>query len=230
MPPLEDDLVPNSATALVHDDGLEGEEIPATVEAELNLAAQVDAMQMNSGQGMQPDAELRSKDASQPIIQFPEEDGQGSDKVHSHQFNIEMTADMLANMQRFQHVHRAASGSSYRERGPRPSDMIPALRDLSNLQVSFGSVSDVSMLPADTVLGKRGAEEQEVQGKRLELSLGLDYGGGHEDDTQRRGKMQKSEQKRTMEVVYTRAKKQTATGHSPTGNLTRPNVWSRQEQ
>jgi hypothetical protein len=41
---------------------------------------------------------------------------------------------------------------------PTSSDMIPAVKGLSNLQVSFGSGSDVSMTPADSVLGKRMAE------------------------------------------------------------------------
>jgi exonuclease III len=56
--------------------------------------------------------------------------------------------------------------------------MIPALRGLSNLQVSFGSATDVSMAIADSVLGKRLAgEEEEVQGAALDLSLGLTYRG-----------------------------------------------------
>jgi hypothetical protein len=42
--------------------------------------------------------------------------------------------------------------------------MIPALRGLSNLQVSFGSAMDLSMAIADSVLGKRAAgEEEEVR-------------------------------------------------------------------
>ncbi|KAK1683368.1 hypothetical protein QYE76_044216 [Lolium multiflorum] len=49
--------------------------------------------------------------------------------------------------------------------------MIPALQGLSSLQVSFGSVNDVHMQPADTILGKRMADEQEVQGERLELAI-----------------------------------------------------------
>jgi hypothetical protein len=55
--------------------------------------------------------------------------------------------------------------------------MIPPLRGLSNLQVSFGLVQDVNMYQADTILGKRAAEEEEVQGGRLDLTLGLNYGG-----------------------------------------------------
>jgi hypothetical protein len=39
--------------------------------------------------------------------------------------------------------------------------MIPAMRGLSNLQVSFGSATDVQMANGDTVLGKRAAGEEE---------------------------------------------------------------------
>jgi hypothetical protein len=33
-----------------------------------------------------------------------------------------------------------------------------------------------------------------------------------------------------VELFYRRNRKQTATGQKPSGNLTRPNVWSRQGQ
>lgn len=112
--------------------------------------------------------------------------------------------------------------------------MIPALHGLSSLQVSFGSVSDVVMSPADTILGKRVAEDQEVQGERLELSLGLDYEGKEAGTPPKKGKVQTEaggqaeENKKRM--VYTRSKNVANTGHKPAGKLTRPNVWSRQEQ
>jgi hypothetical protein len=78
-------------------------------------------------------------------------------------------------MQQISDVNRGDKGVM----GPTPSDMIPALRGLSSLQVSFGSASDVVMTPGDTILGKRGAcDEEEVEGQRLDLSLGLDYGKG----------------------------------------------------
>jgi hypothetical protein len=113
--------------------------------------------------------------------------------------------------------------------------MIPGLQGLSNLQVSFGSMSDTSMLPADTILGKRGAEEQEVQGGHLELSLGLDYKGKEDGGKPKKGKTEGQEkghaERRHTEVMYIRrSKKLTATGHTPTGTLTRPNGGSRQGQ
>jgi hypothetical protein len=112
--------------------------------------------------------------------------------------------------------------------------MIPALQGLSSLQVSFGSVNDISMPPADTILGKRVADDQEVQGGCLELSLGLDYGSKRNGATPKKGKTQELEKtqdrRRVVDVVYQRHKKLAATGHKPADNLTRPNVWSRQEQ
>jgi hypothetical protein len=112
--------------------------------------------------------------------------------------------------------------------------MIPALQGLSSLQVSFGSVTDTVMSPADTILGKRGAEEQEVQGEHRETSVGLDYAGEGAGTPPKKGKMQTSpttqaEAGKTRKV-YTRSKTMAATGSKPTGKLTRPNVWSRQEQ
>jgi hypothetical protein len=76
--------------------------------------------------------------------------------------------------------------------------MIPALRGLSNLQVSFGSATDVTMIAADTILGKRPAgEEDEVQGQCLDLSLGLNYGSGAPGGSNQRGRNQKKNQKTT---------------------------------
>jgi hypothetical protein len=72
--------------------------------------------------------------------------------------------------------------------------MIPAMQGLSDLHVSFGSMSDVSMPAADTIMGKRTVEEQEVQGQRLDMSLGLHYAGAEEGGTPKKGKKQGVEQ------------------------------------
>jgi hypothetical protein len=75
-----------------------------------------------------------------------------------------------------QQEQEGRQAGSTRQLGPRSSDMIPAMCGLSNLQVSFGSATDVQMANGDTVLGKRAAgEEEEVQGERLDLSLCLNY-------------------------------------------------------
>jgi hypothetical protein len=112
--------------------------------------------------------------------------------------------------------------------GPNSNDMIPPLRGLSNLQVSFGLVQDVNMYQADTILGKRAAEEEEVQGGRLDLTLGLNYGG---DATMGRAALPDQNQQRnvTKPGVITH-KKVVATGHVKSGKKARPNVWSRQAQ
>jgi hypothetical protein len=194
MPPLMDDPIIQPATDGSNNpaaayDGMEGVETPALNEVELNLAAKVDAMTMPSQDALFP-SRLGGRDASQPIIQFPDDEGQGNEADHGHQVQITMTTDMLAHMKRLKPRQGAGSDGSTREHGPRPSDMIPALQGLSSLQVSFGSLNDVSMSPADTVLGKRTAEEQEVQGGRLELSLGLNYEGKETGGTPKKGKMQ----------------------------------------
>ncbi|KAM0890726.1 hypothetical protein ACQ4PT_026820 [Festuca glaucescens] len=188
----------------------------ALTEEELKLAAQVEAMQMEPIQGGQQAA---GRDSSQPIIQFPEEDGLSPADGIASQTQVVMTADMLDRMQRLQQNQGPASSNVHIRMGPRDSDMIPALRGLSSLQVSFGLVNDVLMIPADTVLGKRSAEEGEegeVQGGRLELSLGLNYGDADDGGALKRGKMQGTGQemaaKRNVEVVYKRNKKLMATG------------------
>jgi hypothetical protein len=89
--------------------------------------------------------------------------------------------------------------------------MIPALQGLSSLQVSFDSVNDVQMQPADTILGKRMADEKEVQGERLELSIGLNYGGQGSGNTPKKGKTQAQDAgqsgQRGVDVVYRRKTK-----------------------
>jgi hypothetical protein len=255
MPPLVDDIVPGvidgygriigQATSapgpvldmhrVVDADGFEGKEVAAPPEEELNLVAKVDAMQMEAsrmrkGQEGRVQKVLEDRDAPQPIVQFPEEDnpgeGHGTDNLQ-----ITMTADMMMHMQQLQ---AKATSTSSGGRVLSSKEMIPAMRNLSNLQVSFGSASDTPMPPADSVLGKRGAEESEVQGERLELSLGLNYGAKEDGGMLKKGKKQSVEQDlsaaRSVELVYKRNKKQTATGHEPSGKLARPNVWSRQGQ
>jgi hypothetical protein len=255
MPPLVDDIVPGvidgygriigQATSapgpvldmhrVVDADGFEGKEVAAPPEEELNLVAKVDAMQMEAnrmrkGQEGQVQKVLEDRDASQPIVQFPEEDnpceGHGTDN-----FQITMTDDMMMHMQQLQ---AKATSTISGGRVLSSKEMIPAMRNLSNLQVSFGSASDTPMPPADSVLGKRGAEESEVQGERLELSLGLNYGAKEDGGMLKKGKKQSVEQDlsaaRSVELVYKRNKKQTATGHEPSGKLARPSVWSHQGQ
>jgi hypothetical protein len=246
MPPLRDDIIPGVIDAFGRvveqvseavpehgdtPDGFEGRELAAPPEEEMKLAARVDAMQVEAGQARHPSDRPRGRDTAEPIIQFPEEEAQGESEGRECYMHVGMTADMLAHMQKMQQGQEGGVSSGSWGQSPRPSDMIPALQGLSSLQVSFGSVGDVSMPPVDTVLGKRGAEEPEVQGQRLELSLGLNYGHKQVGGKAKKGKTQENKEvKRNVEVVYTRNKKLASTGRLPTGELTRPNVWSRQEQ
>ncbi|KAK1629703.1 hypothetical protein QYE76_004018 [Lolium multiflorum] len=229
MPPLMDDIVADAYE--LEQDGFEGEEKATGHDIELNLAAKVDAMQVESSAGGGRGGSIGGRDASQLIIQFPDDEASPNALANTAQVHISMTPDMLARMQRLQST---AASTSSGGKGPSSNDMIPALRNLSTLQVSFGSASDVSMLPADSVLGKRGADEGEVQGERLELSLGLNYGvpanGGAQKEGNMQGRTQEQAAKKNVNMFYKRSKKLAATGHVPSGNLTRPNVWSRQEQ
>ncbi|KAK1628378.1 hypothetical protein QYE76_002693 [Lolium multiflorum] len=136
-----------------------------------------------------------------------------------------------------------ASSSSHS--GARSSDMIPPLRGLDDLDFTYSSASDVSMANADTVLGKRGVEESEVQGEKLELSLALDY-GGHGGGVPKKGKTTAMVKEPELQTLGTqnpvaqkhgrviqlgdKNRKKAATGQGAPGTLTRPNVWSRQQQ
>jgi hypothetical protein len=105
-------------------------------------------------------------------------------------------------------------------------DMIPAIRDLSGLEVSFGSASDVSMTAGDSVLGKRSAadkHEQTEQDMNLALSLKVkDSVGGQ----QKKGRTQGLEE-RAASDNKTRESKMVPTGH---GKQARSFVWSRQQK
>jgi hypothetical protein len=182
--------------------------------------------------GVQPPADQR-RDEAFPIIEFPEDEGLPACHTQDNPVRVTMTEDMFSNFHRMYAGNGAASGSSSWRGGPRVSDMIPALHGLSSLQVSFGSVSDTAMAPADTVLGKRAAEEQEVQGERRELASGLDYAGEEVATPPKKGRTSASTgtpDEKSKTKVYTRTKSMAATGHKHSGKLTRPNVWSRQEQ
>jgi hypothetical protein len=102
--------------------------------------------------------------------------------------------------------------------------MIPAMCNLSNTTISLISETDIFMWPAESVLGKRTAEENRVQGQKLEVSLVLNYAeqaGG----IQKKGKKEEARQDRTEKDklkgntnnVYGR--KKAAIGHGASGQL-----------
>jgi hypothetical protein len=240
MPPLADDIVPGAIDAYGNKVGYGKTE----QEDEVRLAAQVAAMQMDTheqvtsveGLGGREIVQVNreGKGVVEPIIQFPEEDETQAGEQNCH-IQVTMTEDMLAKLQQANDQVRQQTNISQasQSRGPRPSDMIRALQGLSSLQVSFGSVNDTTMQPADSVLGKRNADDQEEQCEQLDLSLGLAHGQKKTGGTPKKGRMQAQGKEQSgqggVDVFYTR-KKLASTGHKPTGNLTRPNVWSRKAQ
>jgi hypothetical protein len=112
--------------------------------------------------------------------------------------------------------------------------MIPAVKGLSSLQVSFGSGSDVSMTPADSVLGKRMTEGNDEPVQKLELSLGLGL-DGHAGGKPKRGKKgtpanQVDKKDDAADSVAARTRRKSATGPAGPGNLTGPHGGARQAQ
>jgi hypothetical protein len=166
----------------------------------------------------------------EPFIQFPEEENEPQRDGGPGRTGYIVASEVL------EQIKRSGPGTVGTAGGDEPSasDMIPALRGLSNLQVSFGSATDVNMLAADTILGKRAAgEEDEVQGQCLDLSLGLNYDSGALEGSNRQGSRQKKNQKtNTRPGSVTQEGKQNIkpTGHVSSAKKARPHVWTRQEK
>ncbi|KAM0915203.1 hypothetical protein ACQ4PT_011005 [Festuca glaucescens] len=124
-------------------------------------------------------------------------------------------------MEIMQHVTLHPSGGREALSGPHSSDMIPALRGLSQLDVSQGSGSDVSMTLADTVLGKRPPEDDDAPGQKLDLSLTLNSIalGGKQKKGKKGGDEAYEEKKDTSaDSVATRTRRKIKTGHGASGN------------
>jgi hypothetical protein len=81
------------------------------------------------------------------------------------------------------------------------------------------------MTPGDTILGKRGAcDVEEVEGQRLDLSLGLDYGKGSGRAIPKKGR-NKAAMKEPGGPTKERGeqeKKMVPTGHMSSGKKARP--------
>jgi hypothetical protein len=235
MPPLEDDLqgygdVPGYEEGLVPvgtHDGFDEHDAIRMEEVDQSLLPQVDAMQVGTTPAPRH-ATSTGKDR-EPIIQFPEEEEEHqSVEKERNQVNIMMNKHILRNMMQ---AMSQGSGSKSGSFGPRSSDMIPPMRGLSNLQVSFGSDGDVVMTSADRVLVKRAADDEEVQGGRLDLTLGLDYGGDREREgcQEERGDVQAHTSKLPVGEQGP-GQRIVRTGHVKAEIKARPNVWSRQVQ
>jgi hypothetical protein len=234
MPPLED-ILPGTIIETVPVgacDGFDGREEEAEGEVEQNLLSKIDDMQVEAPEAMHEREIVAGSNTRVPIIQFPDEETPPRDTTVTSQGNLSVSPELLKRMQQ---VPGLFSDGQARPMSPHLSDMIPAMQGLSNLQVSFGSATDVTMSPADSVLGKHaaGAEEEEVQGQRLDLSLGLNLGSDVTGGQQKRGRKQTSTQTRTTTPTpetQEGKQKMTTTGHVKTGNQARSRVWLRQEK
>jgi hypothetical protein len=230
MPPLEDIVPGDGLHPVAAGDDFEENEKAVDGKVEQCLLAQIDAMQVEPKARSTTPASSARRSQQEPIIQFPKEDGGQSMAAGLEQSKLVVQPDILDQMR------RAGSGIACKSSPSEPhaSDMIPAMRGLSNLQVSFGSAKDVDMIPVDRALGKRAAgEEEEVQGQCLDLSLGLNYGGGTQGGLQKKGRKQKKHQ---APGIWTDAEppegKQNfkATGHVSAAKKARSHVWLRPEK
>jgi hypothetical protein len=213
-------------------DGFDEREEEIEGEVEQNLLSKIDAMQVEAPEAVHDRDIVAGSNTRDPIIQFPNEETLPRDTTKTSRGNLSVSPELLKRMQQ---VSGLFSGGQARPMSPHQSDIIPAMQWLSNLHVSFGSATDVTMSPADSMLGKRtaSAEEEEVQGQRLDLSLGLNLGGAPAGGQQKRGRKQKSTQARTTEpTLETQEGKQkmTTTRHVKTGNQARSRVWLRREK
>jgi hypothetical protein len=179
----------------------------------------IDAMQVEPTEGERYNLHARSAGVA-PIIQFPEDEEElgASKPVQQPKFVVDQAV--------YEGVKSTSRSGSV---GPSSSDMIPPMRGLSHLQVSFGLASDVHMIPGDSVLGKRPAEDDEVQGHPLNLSLGLNYSGRVAEKKKDDGDLGTNHgpQARPGPGSSSQLK---PTGHSTSGKKARPYVWSRQAQ
>jgi hypothetical protein len=125
MPPLADDIVPGVIDA---DGQIIGQAVLS--EEERRLAEQVAALNMAPNQYMRSGEKPRGRDAAEPIIQFPDEEGQN---LGVEEARVSMSADMMAHVQRLQHTMGQVPRTVPRMSGPHASDMIPALQGLSSL-------------------------------------------------------------------------------------------------
>jgi hypothetical protein len=199
-------------------------------DVEQSLLARIDAMQVESTLPLSDHDNVSRRNGLEPYIQFPEEESEPRKDGDFGRTTYVLEPEFMQQMMR---AGPSTVGNVGRD-GPSASDMIPALRGLSNLQVSFGSATDVPMMAADMILGKRAAgEEEEVQGQRLDLSLGLNYGGSALEGSNQKGSRQKKNQKTiTRPGREAQEGKQNIkpTGHVSSAKKARPHVWTRQEK
>jgi hypothetical protein len=116
-------------------DGFDDNEALRMEEVNQNLLPKVDAMQMGSTPNHRHATSIGRE--KEPIVQFLEEDELQSKAEEDGQVNITVNKHVLGNVMQAMNF---GSGSRSGSLGPHSSDMIPPMRGISNLQVSFGSV------------------------------------------------------------------------------------------
>jgi hypothetical protein len=209
-------------------DGFEDQECRTKEEIEAALARTVESMnlKLNQERGTAKANQLPSDTNMRPGMPCFEQGGASTGA------QVSVIPDAVKLLQ---YLPMQSGGSRGNGSEPQLSDMIPALRDLSQIGLSLTSDFDVWMPASDTVLGKRMAEEQEMQGQKLNLSLALTYSAPTGGKTKRGRKgassgAQGDQKDMVADGVAARTRNKIATSHLQPANLTRPNVWSRQEQ
>jgi hypothetical protein len=206
-------------------DGFEEEEKSMGAAEELDLAARMERVQMQQEQELawerqNIDEAIAHVQMQQQYLQRRYSGRELSAEVQQQATTLESE---LQGLMGIKSEVEAAKHVSPMDLGK--DDMIPAIRDLSGLEVSFGSASDVSMTAGDLVLGKRSAadkHEQTEQDLNLALSLKVkDSVGGQ----QKKGRTQGLEERAASDK--TRESKMVPTGH---GKQARSFVWSRQQK
>ncbi|KAK1621215.1 hypothetical protein QYE76_026732 [Lolium multiflorum] len=211
-------------------DGFEEQESGTGEEIERDLAATVNNLQLKLSKdrdvGVQDRATGR-KDVMPGTKKSVQDGGSGKEEV------------VLAPnaMQIMQTVTSITSNSRGTPSGLYSSDMIPPMRNLSQLGTPL-SGSDVSMADGESIFGKRTAGEDDTSeeaGQKLDLSLTLKYnvqGGGKSKKGRKAGIQEAQGDKKDAQTenVAARTRRRIATGHATPGNLTRPSVEPRQEK
>jgi hypothetical protein len=155
-------------------DGFEEEEKSTGAAEEQDLAARMERVQMQQEQELA--WERQNVDEAMAHVQMQQQYLQQryTGRVFSAEVQQQAT-NLESELQRLLGIKsevEAAKHVSLMDLGK--DDMIPAIHDLSGLEVSFGSASHVSMTAGDSVLGKRPtADKHEQTDQDLNLALSL---------------------------------------------------------
>jgi predicted helicase len=135
-------------------DGFEEEEKSTGAAEEQDLAARMERVQMQQEQELA--WERQNIDEAIAHVQMQQQYLQRRYSWREFSAEVQQQATTLeSELQRLLGIKsEVEAAKSVRPMDLGKDDMIPAMRDLSGLEVSFGSGSDVSMTVGDSVLGK----------------------------------------------------------------------------